>query len=187
MTTAKYDRIALVPLKSFATAKQRLRTHLSDGATAELVKNLAMDVLNACKPLPTWVVTDDTDIEEFAYQLELETFHPSRPGLNAGVQEAYQAAGDQFANAVIIHADLAQPENLGHFDFGHSITLFTDHLGLGSNVLALPTGLDFVFQYGPDSARGHLAECQRLGFEPRVVNDSPWRFDIDSPEDLPTA
>lgn len=187
MTFSTRDRIALIPLKSFATAKQRLRAHLSDEATAELVEKLAIGVLAASEPLTTWIVTDDVDIEQFAIRHGLTTFRPTRPGLNEGVREAYRAASDVFAHAVIIHADLANPQHLGQFDFGEGVTLFTDHLGLGSNVLALPTGLDFVFQYGPDSAQCHVAESRRLGIEPRVINDSPWRFDIDSPEDLPTS
>jgi len=187
VTTDTRHRIALVPLKSFATAKQRLRAHLSDGATAQLVEELALGVLAACKPLTTWIVTDDEDIEEFAAQHGLTAFRPSHQGLNEGVSEAYLKASEQFAHVVIIHADLAQPENLGLFEFGDSISLFTDHLGLGSNVLALPTGMDFKFQYGPDSANCHIAESRRQGIEPHVIKDSPWRFDIDSPEDLPAT
>ncbi len=187
MTTSAQDRIALIPLKSFATAKQRLRTHLSDMATAKLVEQLALGVIAATEPLPTWIVTDDIEIEEFAAQHGLTAFRPTRPGLNVGIQEAYRAARQEFAHAVIIHADLAQPHDLGQFDFGEAVMLFTDHLGLGSNVLALPTGLDFVFHYGEASALSHIAESRRLGFEPQVVGDSPWRFDIDSPEDLSTT
>ncbi len=187
MTAFMRDRIALVPLKSFATAKQRLRAHLSDGATAQLVEELALGVLVACRPLTTWIVTDDEDIEEFAAQRGLTAFRPSHQGLNEGVSEAYLKASEQFAHVVIIHADLAQPANLGLFEFGDSISLFTDHLGLGSNVLALPTGMDFKFQYGPDSANCHIAESRRQGIEPHVIKDSPWRFDIDSPEDLPAT
>ena len=187
MTFSTRDRIALIPLKPFATAKQRLRAHRSDQATAALVEKLALGVLAASEPLVTWIVTDDVDIEQFAIQHGLTTFRPSRPGLNDGVREAYRTASEGFAHAVIIHADLAHPQHLGQFDFGEGVTLCTDHLGLGSNVLALPTGLDFVFQYGADSAQCHIAESRRLGIEPHVINDSPWRFDIDSPEDLPTS
>jgi len=187
VTSRPHNRIALVPLKSFATAKQRLRAHLSDVATAQLVEELALGVLAACQPLPTWIVTDDEDIEEFAARHDLVTFRPSRQGLNEGVREAYRSASDEFAHAVVIHADLAHPENLGHFEYSNSITLFPDHTGLGSNVLALPTGLDFEFQYGPDSASCHISESRRLGFEALVIRDSLWRFDIDSPEDLPRA
>jgi len=187
LTSFPHNRIALVPLKSFATAKQRLRAHLSDTATAQLVEELALGVLAACRPLTTWIVTDDEDIEEFAARHGLATFRPSRQGLNEGVREAYRTASEQFEHAVVIHADLAHPENLGIFEYGNSITLFPDHLGLGSNVLALPTGMDFEFQYGPDSASCHISESRRLGVEPHVIRDSPWRFDIDCPEDLPAT
>ncbi|CAB4868350.1 unannotated protein [freshwater metagenome] len=178
-------RIALVPLKSFASAKQRLRVHLSDEDTAALVEQLAIGVLTASRPLTTWIVTDDADIEQFAAEVGLRAFRPSRPGLNEGVLEAYRQASEDFAHVVIIHGDIAAPDGLGSFDYGEGITLFTDHTGLGSNVLALPTGIDFVFQYGVESASRHIGESRRLGIEPLVINGSPWRFDIDSPEDLP--
>ena len=182
--TSTSERIALVPLKSFASAKRRLRVHLSDEETAALVKQLAMGVLVACRPLTTWIVTDDADIEEFAAEIGLHAFRPSRPGLNEGVFEAYRLASEDFAHVVVIHADIAAPDGLGSFDYGEGITLFTDHTGLGSNVLSLPTGIDFAFHYGVDSASCHIAESHRLGMEPRVIKDSPWRFDIDLPQDL---
>jgi 2-phospho-L-lactate/phosphoenolpyruvate guanylyltransferase len=178
------ERIALVPLKSFATAKQRLRTHLSDQKTAALVEQLAKGVLMACRPLTTWIVTDDADVEQFAAGLGLQVFRPSRPGLNEGVVEAYHRASHDFECVVIAHADIAEPTGLGSYDYGEGITLFTDHTGLGSNVLSLPTGLDFTFHYGVDSASCHIAESHRLGIKSRVIRDSPWRFDIDCPEDL---
>jgi len=61
------------------------------------------------------------------------------------------------------------------------ITIVTDHHGLGTNVMALPTGLDFHFAYGGHSASLHQREAERVGVELTVVTNSPWRFDVDEP------
>jgi 2-phospho-L-lactate guanylyltransferase len=64
------------------------------------------------------------------------------------------------------------------------VTIVTDHHGTGTNVLALPTGLDFHFSYGANSASLHRREAERLGCPVTTVSDSPWRFDVDEPDDL---
>lgn len=49
----------LVPVKSFAAAKQRLGSALSDLERRELVRSMAERVLLAAAPLPVAVVCDD--------------------------------------------------------------------------------------------------------------------------------
>lgn len=176
--------LVLVPLKSFSTAKQRLRATLSETETAELAKRLAVQVIEQCAPLPLWIISDDSDIAEFARVRGLELFRPSAPGLNLGITEAYQAAAPKFRRVVIVHGDIANPVGLGTENFDDGISLYTDHHGTGTNVLSLPTGLPFVFGYGPGSAQHHEATARKLGVTLRVISDSPWRFDIDTPEDL---
>jgi 2-phospho-L-lactate guanylyltransferase len=83
-----------------------------------------------------------------------------------------------------VHGDLRSPEGLGSFNPVEGITIVTDHHGRGTNVLALPTGLDFHFAYGSDSAQLHVLEAQRLGIDVTLIKDSPWRFDVDEPSDL---
>jgi len=70
------------------------------------------------------------------------------------------------------------------FEPADGVTIVTDHHGTGTNVLTLPTGLDFHFSYGADSASAHHREAERLGCRVALVTDSPWRFDVDEPEDL---
>ena len=176
--------LVLLPLKSFATAKQRLRGALNESETAELVERLAVEVIRACAPLPLWIISDDSDIGEFARQRGLELFQPNAPGLNPGVTEAYQAAAATYRRVVVVHGDIAKPYGLGSHEFGDGISIFTDHHGTGTNVLSLPTDLPFKFGYGPGSAQLHEKVARDLSADVDVIVDSPWRFDIDTPEDL---
>jgi 2-phospho-L-lactate guanylyltransferase len=54
----------------------------------------------------------------------------------------------------------------------------------GTNVLVLPTNIDFEFSYGPGSYTRHLKSATMLEAEVLVVADSPFSFDIDDPDDL---
>jgi 2-phospho-L-lactate guanylyltransferase (CobY/MobA/RfbA family) len=85
---------------------------------------------------------------------------------------------------IIAHGDLRFPGGLGAVDVESGITLYGDHRGEGTNVMVLPTNLDFRFAYGPNSLARHIEEAQRLRIATRVELESPWRFDVDEPDDL---
>jgi 2-phospho-L-lactate guanylyltransferase len=175
--------VVLVPLKRFDSAKSRLRSALSDNEVTELTMRLARGVLEAARPLPTVVVCDDEVVANFARSCQAEVFLSTAQSLNGSVRDAYRRIEgyDQF---IIAHGDLSNPEGLGSFEPAAGVTIVTDHHHTGTNVLSLPAGLDFHFSYGKDSARSHEREAQRLGIAFKVIPDSPWRFDVDEPEDL---
>jgi 2-phospho-L-lactate guanylyltransferase len=175
--------VVLVPLKCFDTAKSRLRSALSDDEVTELTIRLARGVLEAARPLPTVVVCDDKTVAEFAQRHQVDVFLSQSSDLNGSVSDAYRhiKGYDQF---IIVHGDLSRPEGLGRFEPQRGVTIVTDRHRTGTNVLSLPAELDFHFFYGKDSARAHEQEALRLEVPFQVVTDSPWRFDVDEPEDL---
>ena len=176
--------VVLIPVKSFSLAKGRLRQHLGEEAATALARSLATAVVRAAHPRSVVVVTNDHDVSEWAVSLGARVVLQHAEGLNAGVHEAYQSVSSGTDHVIIAHGDLADPQGLGSFAIDDGITLFSDHHGTGTNVLALPSGLDFAFHYGPDSLRRHVAEAERLQLKFSVVSDSPWAFDIDEVEDL---
>jgi 2-phospho-L-lactate guanylyltransferase len=176
--------VVIVPLKSFTTAKGRLRSHLGSEAATSLARSLAGGVVAAARPRRIIVVTDDTEVVDWAQHFGVETLRQSSPGLNAAVQEAYRSLDGRNIRAVITHGDLAQPQGLGNFTADEGITLYSDHHREGTNVLVLPSGLDFTFQYGPNSLQRHREEAVRLHQKCTVVTDSPWSHDIDEVTDL---
>ncbi len=173
----------LIPLKRFDLAKDRLRVNNAASVT-ELAQQLATHVIANCAPRHTIVLSESDEISQFASAQGCEVLRSDAKHLNDAVQRAYGALQSRFERLIIVHGDLRHPEGLGNFEPGEGITIVTDHHGLGTNVMALPTGLNFHFSYGANSAWLHRREAERLGTPVALVTDSPWRFDVDEPDDL---
>jgi 2-phospho-L-lactate guanylyltransferase len=175
--------VFVVPLKDFDLAKERLR---AGGATdvTDLARSLAVNVLAHCAPRHVIVLSESTVITRFALEQGVEVRESGAASLNEAVQEAYGALGARYERLLIVHGDLRTPDGLGSFAPPPGVTIVTDHHGRGTNLLVVPTGLDYRFAYGPDSAERHRLEAERLGVATSVITDSPWRFDVDEPEDL---
>jgi 2-phospho-L-lactate guanylyltransferase len=176
----------LVPLKSFKSAKSRLREVLDDKQVEALARKLAQNVLVAVQPRLTFVVCDNDEVAQFATRCGVGVLRTTSGSLNGDVTEAYRQMS-RFDQVVIVHGDLRRPQGLGSFQPGPGVTIVTDHHQLGTNVMSLPTDLDFHFSYGANSAQLHQREAERLGITWRVTTDSPWRFDVDEPDDLESS
>ena len=177
-----YDAF-LVPLKQFDLAKERLRkdTTLDVGKLAE---ELARGVLQSCGSRKVLVLSESPEITSFATQLGIEVVESHSSGLNEAVSNAYAALETRYEQLHIVHGDLKNPEGLSDFASATAITIVSDHHGSGTNVLSLPTGLDFRFHYGVGSRVLHEQEAKRLGIEFSTILDSPWGYDVDEPSDL---
>jgi 2-phospho-L-lactate guanylyltransferase len=173
----------VIPLKRFDLAKERLRAS-NIASVTELAQRLATGVITSCAPRPTIILSESDEISEFAYALGCDVLRSDAMDLNEAVQRAYGALTSHYEYLVIVHGDLRDPVGLGSFEPNVGVTIVTDHHGEGTNVLALPTGLDFHFSYGENSASLHRREAERLDCPVIVVTDSPWRFDVDEPDDL---
>jgi 2-phospho-L-lactate guanylyltransferase (CobY/MobA/RfbA family) len=175
----------VVPLKGFAVAKTRLRVGgVSD--VDEVARSLARQVLLASAPRPLYVACESRDVADFAQGLGAKIIESRSHGLNQSLTNAYRLLGEDFERIIIAHGDLRDPRGLGDFEPLEGITIVTDESRTGTNVLALPTGLDFQFHFGIDSAPAHEREASRFGVDVHVVFDSPWRFDVDEPSDINT-
>ncbi|HEY5302821.1 MAG TPA: hypothetical protein VIJ86_02040 [Acidimicrobiales bacterium] len=173
----------LVPLKGFTVAKSRLRDSGVVGVD-DMARSLAHRVLAASQPRPVFVACESTDVAEFARARGVDVIESTARDLNEAVTNAYRILSENFERLVIVHGDLRQPTGLGDFDPSPGLTVVTDSHGTGTNVLALPSKLDFTFHYGPGSAQAHERESRRLRLVSRVVTNSPWRFDVDYAEDI---
>jgi 2-phospho-L-lactate guanylyltransferase len=178
-----YSDAIVVPLKRFDLAKDRLRQVGTIDATA-LAEDLALGVLHACSPRHIVVLSESDEVSQFALSHGAEAWRSQARDLNEAVQGAYEALRLRFDRLIIAHGDLANPVGLGRFEPGPGVTIVADHHRTGTNVLVLPTSLDFHFAYGPGSLQLHQSEAERLGVACRVIDDSPWRFDVDEPADL---
>jgi 2-phospho-L-lactate guanylyltransferase len=173
----------LIPVKQFGAAKERLRLGGVRDVT-ELARSLAENVILASAPRHVIVLTESDEVSEFAGRLGVEVFHSAAASLNEAVSLAYRALGPRFDSVAIVHGDLARPEGLGRFEPSSGVTIVTDRHQRGTNVLVLPSGLDFRFAYGIDSKDRHQHEALRLELSCQVIVDSPWALDIDEPDDI---
>ena len=175
--------VFVVPLKRFDVAKERLRRGGVEDVTG-LASNLATAVIESCAPRPVVVLSESRDVTRFALNLGVDVLESDATTLNEAVQNAYERLGERFDRVIVVHGDLRDPIALGEFEPDEGVTIVTDHHGRGTNVLVVPTGLDFHFFYGDDSAEKHRVEAQRRGVPCRLITDSPWRFDVDEPGDV---
>ncbi len=175
----------LVPIKSFDLAKGRLADALQPDQRADLARHMAGGVLRARGSVPAWVICDDPEVAAFATSNGAGVIWAPSRGLNPAVTDGVEFLAGQGAERVVVaHADLPLATDLawvGDFD---GVTIVPDRRDDGTNVLCVPTGKSFVFQYGEGSAARHLAEADRLGLELRVVPDDKLGWDVDVPEDL---
>ncbi len=180
----------LVPVKSFATAKQRLVGTLCDEDRRRLAQQLARTVFQAREHLPLFVACDDDEVAEWASTEGAEILWTAHLGLSGAVRAGVTHLGLRgFDRAIVAHADLPFAHSLTHFgehqdDADSVVSIAPDRRIDGTNVISVPTHTQFTFAYGPRSYRRHLIEARVRGLSVRTVFD--WRLatDIDLPEDL---
>ncbi len=176
----------LVPVKSFAAAKQRLGAAMTDADRRALVRRMAERVLAAASPLATAVVCDDPEVAEWARgHGALVVWEPGR-GLNGAVEAGVARLGALGVRTVtVVHADLPLATGIGALEPFDGITLVPDREDNGTNLIRLPVGCGFRFSYGPGSFGRHVEECTRVGVPWNVLRREELAFDIDLPSDLP--
>lgn len=183
----------VIPVKAFERAKMRLAPAIDPEGRQLLARRLAAGVIAAADGYSCWVVCDDELVRTFAIEHGAGVIWAPGTDLNGAVTTAVERMAEMGARtAVIVHADLPYPSGLSGVigvaaASQDSVVIVPDHEGRGTNILAVPTGVGFGFVYGPDSARLHRAEAERLGLTVTVLSDPKLGLDLDRPCDLTTA
>jgi 2-phospho-L-lactate guanylyltransferase len=175
----------LIPLRSLREGKLRLSDDYDAQQRAHLIATMANLVLLSAHDLDVLVVHDDSAVDRWASERGAATFRPTAPGLNRAVAEGrdhLRARG--YARVIVAHADLPLADDIRRVDPGFGIALVPDRHGDGTNVLCVPTVLDFTFAYGPGSFQSHRDISRRLGVEPAIIEDPAFAWDVDHPDDL---
>jgi len=179
----------VVPLKSFARAKERLAAVLSPADRDTLARLTAEQVIRAALRLPNvqsvYVAADDQQGADWADGFGAHAIVETG-GLNPSVQAAYRKIGTSVDWVMVCHADLVHADRLASLPTpGDSEAIIVrDRHQTGTNVLIIPAGSEFTFRYGAGSADRHHAECLTRGLRPVEVLDAMLGVDIDTPEDL---
>jgi 2-phospho-L-lactate guanylyltransferase len=178
------DLAALIPVKSFRAAKARLAGVLSDTERADLARAMATRVIDAARPLPTFVACDHDEVASFAEALGATVLWGPGLGLNGAVDHGVSTiSGKGFDHVVIAHGDLPLALDLGAVARVGEVVIVPDRRRDGTNVLARPCDLVLPAAYGPGSFRSHYAAAIESGARVTVRTDRRLSIDIDTVAD----
>ncbi len=175
----------LIPIKAFSNAKVRLSGVLDPSERADLSRSLAERVIRACGGVRVWVICEDEEVEKWALQFDVQVIRNPQTGLNEAAKVGVNTlAKIGIEQVVITHADLINPVGLLDLFQHDGIVLVPDRHHEGTNVIKLPLGIEFSFQYGPDSFARHKAEAEGCSLPVTIIENTHLGFDIDNPDDL---
>ena len=190
---------ALIPVKGFRNAKQRL-SPLLDAAERELFaevmfRDVLKQVLKARGLVETYVVTGDNKVAEIAASLGAQLI---REKVEKGETDAVDFARGELKQlgreaVLIIPGDmplvrsadieevLAQvPEGAG----SPFALLVPSHDRMGTNALLLAPPDIIKLRFGYDSFTYHMSQVSAQGLPLRFIENERLGLDIDEPKDL---
>ena len=186
---------AILPVKTFAQAKQRLRFELPEHDRRALVEAMFADALVALGRVAELerviVVSGDRAAQRIAGGYGASVVEDDERGHNTAATQGLRAAlEDGIERALLVPGDcpLLSPTDisalLAHETTERSALIVPDRHGTGTNALLLTPPDVLAPSFGPDSRRRHLADAQAAGVEAEVVELESLALDIDTPDDL---
>jgi 2-phospho-L-lactate guanylyltransferase len=184
---------AILPVKSFAAAKQRLGSLLGSGSRQALAQAMFQDVLASLRKVEAIerivVVASEPSVEFAADEqivlIEDETRDGQTPAAIAGVNWAV-ASG--FERALLVPGDtpLLSPPEIDALlaDASEDVVVVPDRHGSGTNGLLLRPPAVIEPSFGPDSLARHVAAAEAAGVTHRVERVPSLLFDVDTSDDL---
>jgi 2-phospho-L-lactate/phosphoenolpyruvate guanylyltransferase len=187
--------IAILPIKSFGEAKQRLREQLAPKYRRLLAEAMYRDVLAALGRTEgiarILVATSDERARELAIDARALLLDDRGLGHSeAGALGARAGIESGFERALLVPGDcpLLDPNELdallAHDAPARSALIVPDRHGTGTNALLLRPPDALAPAFGPGSCRRHVQSAQAAGSAAEVVKVPSLALDIDTPDDL---
>jgi 2-phospho-L-lactate guanylyltransferase len=170
---------AILPVKSFGRAKQRLRGGFVD--RAGLAAAMVADVLDALASVPLDVIVVSAQRFDGAFVVH----DPVEAGQSAAAELGIRAAVERgFERVLLVPGDcpaLDPSEVRRLLACRERVVIVPDRHGTGTNALLLspPDAIEPAF--GPGSFERHV---ERAGSDVRVLDIPSLGLDIDTPDDL---
>jgi 2-phospho-L-lactate/phosphoenolpyruvate guanylyltransferase len=189
--------LAILPVKSFAEAKQRLQPELTPGARRALAEAMFSDVLVALRRARSvdeiLVVSADRGAQQVAGGYGASVLDDQERGHNAAASLGiHWAVESGFDRALLVPGDcpLLDPAQLDALiarpSGPRSALIIPDRHGTGTNALLLTPPDALAPAFGPDSCPRHSRHAQAAGTAHEVVPVPSLALDIDTPDDLAT-
>ena len=188
--------IAILPIKSFGAAKQRLGELLAGGSRQALARAMFADVLNALRHVPVIdevaVITGDRSAEWAARAERVLVLNdPTEEGQStAALIGVRHALSEGFDRALLVPGDapLLDPAELTALlerePDDEGVVIVPDRHGTGTNALLLSPPDAFEPSFGPDSFARHVAAAEAAGICCSVDELPSLTLDVDTPDDL---
>jgi 2-phospho-L-lactate guanylyltransferase len=189
---------ALVPVKRFRFAKQRLAAGVPAMMRERLAGAMAEHVLSQLARSQMLqevvLVSAEPAVRTIAATCGFGVIVDREDGLNAALQEAAEVlAWSPDEDVAIIHADLPL---MSYQEFDRiaalhlasaprQLTLVPDNAGLGTNLRLCRPGFAIPMLYGHSSAEKHLRVAAEKNLETRTVLYSALSLDCDLMSDIP--
>jgi 2-phospho-L-lactate guanylyltransferase len=188
---------AILPIKSFGAAKQRLSPALAGGARQALAQAMFSDVLSSLKKVERLesitVVTADPVVDAASRGSGVTVIaDPAESGQSdatlLGIRHAL-AAGYERVLLVPGDTPLLCPGELDSMlaraeDDGMQVVIVPDRHGTGTNGLMISPPEAFQPSFGTDSLNRHVTLAQEAGLKHSVEEVPSLSHDVDTPDDL---
>jgi 2-phospho-L-lactate guanylyltransferase len=186
---------AILPVKRFETAKQRLGEALGAGSRAVLAAAMFSDVIRSLERARSLeaivVVSGDRQVRDVLAGRDVILIddnadkgqsHAARDGLARAAALGCDVAALVPSDCPLL--DPAELEQLLSASSGADVVIVPDRHGTGTNALVVdPTG-PFEPQFGPGSLRRHTEQAERRGLTYAVERPDSLTLDVDNGDDL---
>jgi len=189
------ETVAILPVRSFADAKRRLRSGLSPGERRALAQAMFSDVLIALRRTTridtVLVISADGGAQAIAtgygVQVLVDAEHGHNVAARHGIEEAVRSGADRV---VLVPGDCptlspAELDGLLERAVAEPAALIVpDRHGTGTNALVLTPPDALTPSFGPGSCERHLDSARQAGVHGEIVHVDSLALDVDTAEDL---
>ena len=187
--------LAIVPVKRFSLAKQRLRADVSDADREALAAAMVADVLTALEAAArvdaTLVITNEDSVSRLAAELDAEVLaDPHERGQSAAAVVGVAFALEHgYARALLAPGDCpalepSEVDGLLAETGSDGVVIVPDRHGTGTNALVLTPPDAITPSFGPGSCERHRGLADRAGVSSHIARVPSLLLDIDTPHDL---
>ena len=187
--------LAILPVKSFRDAKQRLEPGLDPYSRRHLAEAMFSDVLVALKRARSLdailVVTADRGAQRIAGAYGARLLDDGDGGHNYAAARGIGAAlDDRFERALLVPGDCPAldptevDELIGADVRAPSAVVVPDRHGTGTNALLLSPPNAIEPSFGPGSRDRHVHAARTADLDYRVADVATLALDVDTPDDL---
>src|SRR5256885_3132736 len=188
---------AILPIKSFGAARQRLSPMRGGGARQALAQAMFSDVLSSLRKVERideiTVVSADPAVDAAARGNGVTVMvDPAESGQSdatlVGIRHALASGYDRVLlipgdTPLLCPAELDSLLARGESD-GMQVVIVPDRHGSGTNALMISPPDAFAPSFGPDSLNRHVTLAQEAGLKHSVEEVPSLSHDIDTPDDL---